>query len=242
MLPIRPRRSVLYMPASNPRAIEKARTLPVDGVILDLEDAVAPEMKDVARAQAVAATLEGGFGRRETIIRVNAPGSPWYEADLEAAAASRADAILIPKPSHPEELLDAAARLDAKGAAPDMKLWAMVETAMAVLRIDALAGAARAPGGRLACLVIGANDLAKDTRARIVPGRAPMLPWLQQILLAARAHGLDCLDGVMNEISDPRASPPRPGRAATWASTARRWRTRPRPRSSTPPSRPPPKR
>lgn len=200
---IRPRRSVLYMPASNLRAIEKARSLPVDGVILDLEDAVAPEMKDVARAQAVEAVRGGGYGPRELVIRVNAPESPWYAADMQAAALSGADAVLIPKVASPETLREAAARMAELGAPERTALWAMIETAPAVLRIEAIAAQAREPGSRLSCFVVGANDLARDTRARIVPGRTPMLPWLQQTLLAARAFGLDVLDGVYNEIADP---------------------------------------
>lgn len=202
MSDIRPRRSVLYMPASNPRALEKAKAIPCDGVILDLEDAVAPDMKDMAREQAVRAMREGGYGRRELIIRVNLPASPWFEADFAAAAMSGADAVLIPKVADPDTLRRAAAKMDELGAPAHTRLWAMIETAPAILRIEAIAATAREPGSRLECFVIGANDLAKDTRARIVPGRAPMLPWLQQTLLAARAYGLDCLDGVFNDISD----------------------------------------
>jgi citrate lyase subunit beta / citryl-CoA lyase len=202
MTPIRPRRSALYLPASNPRAIAKARTVSADVVILDLEDAVAPEMKETARAQALAALAEGGFGRREVVIRTNGTTSPWFEADLAAAARSGADAVLIPKVSAPETLVTIGTRLAGLGAPERLSVWAMVETALAILRADALAGVASEPVARLTCFVIGANDLAKETRARIVPGRAPMLPWLSTAVAAARAHGLAILDGVHNDFAD----------------------------------------
>jgi citrate lyase subunit beta/citryl-CoA lyase len=199
---LRPRRSALYMPASNPRAIEKARGIAADCIILDLEDAVAPDMKEIARAQAVKAVADGGFGHRELVIRTNAPESPWFDADLSAAALSGADAIMIPKVSRPETLAMIGARLAASGAPAHTRVWAMIETAFAVLRVEAIAAMALVPEARLSCFVIGANDLAKDTRARIVPGRAPMLPWLAMTLAAARAYHLDILDGVYNDFSD----------------------------------------
>jgi citrate lyase subunit beta / citryl-CoA lyase len=202
---IRPRRSALYMPASNPRAIEKARVIAADCIILDLEDAVAPDMKQVARAQAVKAVADGGFGHRELVIRTNAPESPWFDADLSAASQSGADAIMIPKVSRPETLAMIGARLAASDAPAHTRVWAMIETAFAVLRVEAIAAMALLPEARLSCFVIGANDLAKDTRARIVPGRAPMLPWLAMTLAAARAYQLDILDGVYNDFSDLEA-------------------------------------
>jgi len=198
--PIRPRRSALYLPASNPRAVAKAREIDVDVVIYDLEDAVAPEMKEAARARAVEAMAGGADGRRERVLRVNAPGTPWFEADIAAAAGSGADAVLVPKVSDPATLRMIGDRLG--GARPGLEVWAMIETAAAILNLDALARCVREPDTRLSCLVIGANDLARETRARIVPGRAPMLPWLSLAVAAARAHGLDILDGVYNAFSD----------------------------------------
>jgi citrate lyase subunit beta/citryl-CoA lyase len=200
---IRPRRSVLYMPGSNARALEKARTLPADTVILDLEDSVAPDAKDEARNQVCAAVEAGGFGRREVVIRVNAPDTAWAEADLAAAVKAAPDAILIPKVSDPETLTSVGARLRRLGAPDRTRVWAMIETPLAILRAEAIANAARDVGTRLECLVLGTNDLAKETRARLVPGRAPMLPWIAGVLLAARAHEIDVLDGVFNTLADP---------------------------------------
>jgi citrate lyase subunit beta / citryl-CoA lyase len=199
---IRPRRSVLYMPGSNARALDKARSIDADALILDLEDAVAPEAKDMARAQVVEAVTTGGYGRRELVIRTNAPDSPWFMADLGAAVLAKPDAILIPKVSGPETLVTIGQRLDALGAAPAIRIWAMIETPLAILHAEAIARAARDPMARLACFVMGTNDLAKESRARFVPGRAPMLPWLATALMAARAHGLDIIDGVYNTLSD----------------------------------------
>jgi citrate lyase subunit beta/citryl-CoA lyase len=199
---IRPRRSVLYMPGSNARAIEKARTLPVDGVILDLEDAVAPEAKEQARAQVAEAVKAGGFGNRELFIRVNGIDSPWHADDLSAAAHAAPDVILIPKVGTVEALERVGQRmLDLK---TDLKtrVWAMIETPQAIFNIEALAAEAHDSETRLAGFVMGTNDLAKETRARLVPGRAPMLSWLARCLLAAHAHGIDILDGVYNDLSD----------------------------------------
>lgn len=197
---IRPRRSVLYIPGANARALEKARTLGADALIFDLEDAVAPERKDDARDLVVAALQAGGYGRSERILRVNAPGSPWFERDLAAALAARPDAVLVPKVEDPATIVACARALE---GAPDIRLWAMIETPRAILDVDRIAACASDPTSRLDCLVMGVNDLAKETRARFVPGRAPMLPWLSSALLATRANGLDILDGVYNDISDP---------------------------------------
>lgn len=202
MSPIRPRRSVLYMPGSNARALEKARTLPADAVILDLEDAVAPDMKESARAAVRAAVEAGGFGSREVVIRVNAPDTPWGEEDLVAAAAAGPDAILVPKVSTPESLAAVGSRLRRLGAAERTRVWAMIETPLAILRAEAIASAANDVDSRLTCLVMGTNDLAKETRARLVPGRAPMLAWLSTALAAARAYDLDIVDGVYNALGD----------------------------------------
>ena len=194
--PSRPRRSALYMPASNPRAVEKARSLACDVVILDLEDAVLPDAKEKARADAVAAVAAGGFGRREVVIRINALSTPWGEADLAAAAAAGPDAVLTPKIRGRDDI---AAYDAALGSAPaHTRLWAMIETPQAVLAIDAIAG----EPSRLAALVMGVNDLAKEVGARQTPGRQPFHAALALTVMAARAHGLAVLDGVHNEIDD----------------------------------------
>jgi citrate lyase subunit beta/citryl-CoA lyase len=199
---IRPRRSVLYMPGSNARAIEKARTLPVDGVILDLEDAVAPEAKEQARAQVAEAVKAGGFGGREVFIRVNGIDTPWHADDLSAAAHAAPDAVLVPKISHPEQLEMIGRRLLDMHIDRKTRVWAMIETPLAIFNILAIAEEARDSESRLSGLVMGTNDLAKETRARFVPGRAPMLPWLATCVLAARHHGIDILDGVYNDLGD----------------------------------------
>ncbi|MBQ0819102.1 CoA ester lyase [Microvirga sp. HBU67558] len=203
MTPIRPRRSALYMPGSNLRALEKAKTLAADGVIFDLEDAVAPDLKTQAREQVCAAVQAGGYGRRELVIRINALDTPWGEADLAAAVAAAPDAILVPKVSTAETLAAVGLRLRKLGAAERTRVWAMIETPLAILRAESIASAARDVDTRLDCIVMGTNDLAKDTRARLLPGRAAMLPWLMTALAAARAHGIDILDGVYNSLSDP---------------------------------------
>jgi citrate lyase subunit beta / citryl-CoA lyase len=199
---IRPRRSVLYMPGSNARAIEKARSLPADGIILDLEDAVAPDAKEAARAQVVAAVKAGGFGRREVFVRVNGIGTPWFADDLYAFAHVRPDAILIPKVSKPGDFDEVSAHLVGVAADEGIELWAMVETPLGVINAAAIAALAAAPRARLACFVMGTNDLAKETCANQVPGRFPMLPWLSHCVIAARAYGIDILDGVYNDIAD----------------------------------------
>jgi citrate lyase subunit beta/citryl-CoA lyase len=199
---IRPRRSVLYMPGSNARAIEKARTLPADGVILDLEDAVAPEAKEQARQQVVDAVKAGGFGGREVFIRVNGLDTPWHADDLAAAARVGPDAILIPKVSSPDGLELIGRRLLDMHTDTKTRVWAMIETPLAIFNILSIAAEARDSEARLSCFVLGTNDLAKDTRARLVPGRAPMLAWLSTCVAAARIHGIDILDGVYNDIAD----------------------------------------
>ncbi len=199
---IRPRRSVLYMPGSNARAIEKAKTLPCDGVILDFEDSVAPDAKGNARAQVVAAVKAGGFGKREVFIRVNGIDTPWHAEDLYAAAHAAPDAIVVPKISNPPAVELIGRRLLDMGTPHKTRVWAMIETPLAIFNILAIAAEARDSETRLDGFILGTNDLAKETRARIVPGRAPMLPWLAQCVLAARHHGIDILDGVYNDIAD----------------------------------------
>jgi citrate lyase subunit beta/citryl-CoA lyase len=194
--PARPRRSALYMPASNARAVDKARSLDCDVVILDLEDAVLPEIKAQAREAAVQAIRAGGFGRREVVVRVNALDTAWGEADLAAAGEARPDAVLVPKV---RSAGDVQAYDRALAAAPtSVALWAMIETPQAILALDAVAGA----GGRLAGLVMGVNDLAKETGARQTADRGPFQAALGLSVMAARAHGLAILDGVHNEIDD----------------------------------------
>jgi citrate lyase subunit beta / citryl-CoA lyase len=199
---VRPRRSVLYMPGSNARALEKARDLPADGLILDLEDAVAPEAKAQARAAIVKALRQGGFGDREVMVRINGLDTRWWVEDLNAVAEARPDAVLVPKISNSGQLQDLAARIVDMGTDPKVRVWAMMETPLAMLNVGDIAAAALDSETRLAGFVMGTNDLAKDTRARLVPGRAPMLPWLMSCVAAARAYGLDILDGVYNDLGN----------------------------------------
>jgi citrate lyase subunit beta/citryl-CoA lyase len=199
---IRPRRSVLYMPGSNARAIEKARTLPADAVILDLEDSVAPEAKAAARQQVMDAVTAGSFGAREVIVRINGLDTQWWLDDLNAVAKAKPDAVLVPKVSSPDHLEDVAERLVDISANQKIRVWAMMETPLAMLNARDIAAAARDVETRLAAFVMGTNDLAKETRAKITPGRAAMLPWLMNCVAAARAFGLDIIDGVYNELAD----------------------------------------
>jgi citrate lyase subunit beta/citryl-CoA lyase len=198
----RPRRSVLYMPGSNARAIDKARNLPVDGIIIDLEDAVAPDAKEQARLQVVEAVKAGGFGAREVFIRINGIDTPWHSDDLTAASQAAPDAILVPKIAEVEQLERVGQRLLDMKADLKTRIWAMIETPSAIFNIQALAAEARDSETRLAGFVVGTNDLAKETRVRQVPGRAPMVSWLATCVLAAHAHGIDVLDGVYNDLSD----------------------------------------
>jgi len=199
---IRPRRSVLYMPGSNARAIEKARTLAADAVILDLEDSVAPDAKVAARRQVTDAVSAGGFGAREVIVRINGLDTQWWLDDLNAAGKAKPDAVLVPKVSSPNHLEDVAERLVDISADQKIRVWAMMETPLAMLNARDIAAAASDVETRLAAFVMGTNDLAKETRAKIVPGRAAMLPWLMNCVAAARAFGLDILDGVYNDLAD----------------------------------------
>jgi citrate lyase subunit beta / citryl-CoA lyase len=199
---IRPRRSVLYMPGSNARALEKAKSIAADALILDLEDAVAPEAKETARAQVCAAVRSCGYGHRELVIRINALDTPWGQADMEAAAAAAPDAILLPKPGTGADIVRATEALARAGAPDKTRLWAMIETPLAILNLAGIAAASRQQGARLACFVLGTNDLVKETRADLSVNRRPALYWLSATLTAARAYGLDALDGVYNNFKD----------------------------------------
>jgi citrate lyase subunit beta/citryl-CoA lyase len=202
----RPRRSVLYMPGSNARALEKAKTLEADALILDLEDAVAPDAKEIAREQVCRAVQDGGYGDRELVIRINGLDTPWGKADLKAAAAAGPHAILVPKVSFADDIYQIGDFLDMNGAAAETRIWAMMETPMGILNAAAIAASVGFPAGRrFAAMVLGTNDLAKETRARIVRGRLPMIAWLSQTVQAARAHGLDVIDGVFNDFEDMEA-------------------------------------
>jgi citrate lyase subunit beta/citryl-CoA lyase len=195
---VRPRRSVLYMPGANTRALEKARTLPADALIFDLEDAVAPEAKEAARTNVVLAAESKAYGKREIAIRCNGLATAWGEADIAAIATSGADAILVPKVESAAEVTHVVSLLDTAGAPSTMSVWAMMETPKGILRADEIAGA----HPRLALFVMGTNDLVKDMRARHTPTRLPMVTALGLAMLAARAYGLTILDGVYNDIQD----------------------------------------
>jgi citrate lyase subunit beta/citryl-CoA lyase len=184
------------MPGSNARALEKARTLAADALILDLEDAVAPDVKDLARDQVCAAVKAGGFGKREVIIRINGLTTQWGRDDLAAASAAKPDAILLPKVSSPDDLKTVEVAM--RGEDASISLWAMVETSLAILNIGAIAAA----GGRLACFVMGTNDLIKEMRGIHTPDRANLAAALGLSVLAARAHSLSAIDGVYNDLSD----------------------------------------
>lgn len=198
----RPTRSALYMPGSNARALEKAKTLAADAVILDLEDAVAPDQKDTARAQVCAAVVAGGFGSRQVVIRINALETPWGLEDIAAAAKAKPDAILVPKPNDAADIQRVADAMRQAGSTEATKLWAMVETPLAILNIRELAGAARHAGSPLSCLVMGTNDLVKETRVELDGQRTAALYWLSAAVTAARAYGLIVLDGVYNNFKD----------------------------------------
>jgi citrate lyase subunit beta / citryl-CoA lyase len=197
-LPIRPRRSLLFMPGANPRALEKARELPADGLIFDLEDAVAPDAKETAREAVAAALAQGGYGKRELVLRVNALDTEWGEDDLRAAASMPLDAVLLPKVESAERVRETVARLDRAGAPPGLVVWCMIETPRGVLAAAEIAGAS----SRVAALVMGTSDLTKDLRAYDTPGREPLLTSLGLVLLAARAYGLAALDGVHLDLAD----------------------------------------
>ena len=191
-------RSVLYMPGANDRALEKAKSLPCDGLILDLEDSVAPEAKPAARDAVCAAAASGEYGRRTVTIRVNSLGTEWHDADLAAAAQAGPAGIVVPKVNSAEEVRGLVAAMEKAGAPDHTRLWAMVETPEAIFNAREIAAAS----DRLAVIVMGTNDLVKELYAEHVPGRAPLLTSLSLALLAARAAGVQILDGVYNDVKD----------------------------------------
>jgi citrate lyase subunit beta/citryl-CoA lyase len=195
---LRPRRSVLYMPAANERALEKAKTIAADALIFDLEDAVAPDVKEAARANAVAAARSGQYGHREVTIRCNGLDTPWGADDLAAVATSGADAVVIPKVDSHADLEQVACRLDAAGAPPDLTIWAMIETPTALLDIRSIAH-----HGRVDVLVMGTNDLIKELRLGTPADRSPLIPHLATAVVGAREARKAILDGVYNDVRDP---------------------------------------
>ncbi len=197
----KPRRSMLFMPASNPRALEKARTLAADVLIFDIEDAVAPDAKEDARAAAVAAAATRSYGRREILIRVNGLGTTWAERDLAAVATSAADGVVLPKVNNVEDIPRAAPAWRARGARAELSIWAMMETPRSILEADRIAAA----GPQLAGLIVGTNDLAKDLHSAHPHDRAPMLYALQRCVMAARAYGIQAIDGVHMDLEDEAA-------------------------------------
>src|SRR3954465_12041405 len=199
---IRPRRSLLFMPGSNPRALEKARNLAADGIILDLEDSVAPDAKAIARDRIAEAVAAKGFGRREVLIRVNALDSPFWIDDVTMAGKARPDGILVPKISSVQDLAAIADRLSDIGADMSIRIWAMIETARAVLHGEEIAASSRDSEMRLAGFVFGPNDISRETRIRMQPGRAAMLPMITHCILATRAYDLEILDGPYSDLSN----------------------------------------
>jgi citrate lyase subunit beta / citryl-CoA lyase len=199
---IRPRRSLLFMPGSNARALEKARLLPVDGLILDLEDAVAPDAKGAARDQIAQTVAAKPYGAREVLVRINALDTKWWQDDLAMAAQAKPDGVLVPKVSTVDELALIGNRLAELGADPAIRVWIMIETARSVLRAEELAAQKHQAGARLEGFVFGPNDISRETGIRMVPGRPTMLPMLLHCVLAARANGLVALDGPYSDIAN----------------------------------------
>ena len=197
---IRPRRSVLYMPGINARALEKAKSIAADALILDLEDSVVPDAKAEARANVTAAIASQGYGSRELVIRINGLDTPWGIDDLRMAAQANPHAVLVPKVARSGDIVNVSRIYAAMGGADSTRMWAMIETPMAIFNLREIASVHRV--ARLACLVLGTNDLLKESRALASGGRFAILPWLSMTLLAARAYGLDVIDGVYNDFRD----------------------------------------
>lgn len=202
---VRLRRSILSVPAINQRALEKARSLDCDGVIFDLEDSVAPEMKAQARENLTAFFATGRLKGREMIIRINALSSEFGADDMAAVIALQPDAVLIPKVDEPDDVLAVCDLLDEAGAPESLKVWAMMETPRGVLNAGAISHLGRSDGARLSCFVVGLNDLRKDTGVPMAPGRTYLVPWLMQVVLAGRAYGVEVIDSVCNDFKDLEA-------------------------------------
>jgi citrate lyase subunit beta/citryl-CoA lyase len=196
------KRSVLAMPGSNARALEKGKSLPADVLMFELEDGVAEAAKASAREQVAEAVKGGGYGERQIVVRVNARGSEWYKPDIAAIAPTGPDAIVIPKVNSRDDVLKAAADIVAAGAPLKTRLWAMIETPRAIFDIEKIASAADDSASRLEVLVLGPNDIAKSTRARLTPGRPALLSWLSAGVLAARIHNIEIIDGIYNDFND----------------------------------------
>ncbi len=214
MTEFRPRRSVLYMPGTNIRAMDKVKTLPVDCVIMDLEDSVAPDVKNAARQQIHKAIGGGGYAYREIIVRINDSGSEWFAEDVKMAVTSGADGLLVPKVNNPADVLGVSELISSYlspgqsqqftsgNQQEKIQIWVMMETPEAMLNAAEIAKLARDGEPRLSCFVMGTNDLAKETGAALSPDRLPMLYWLSSCMTAARAYGLTILDGVYNDFAD----------------------------------------
>lgn len=199
----RPRRSVLFLPGGNPKAISKARTIPADVLVFDLEDAVAPDNKEAARRMAVeAVAARADYGDKELVIRINGLESRWAAGDIAAAVPAVPDAILVPKISRPEDVRRIRAAMRAAGADPSVAIWAMMETPLAILNAGAIGATGADQGAPLAALVVGTNDLAAETEVRPGRDRVPMLPWLSTCVLTARAYELAVIDGIYNDFND----------------------------------------
>ncbi|NEV79465.1 CoA ester lyase [Rhodopseudomonas sp. BR0C11] len=199
---IRPRRSLLFMPGSNARALEKARLLPADGLILDLEDAVAPDAKDTARDQIATAVAAKGYGKREILVRINALDTAWWQDDIAMAAKAGPDGILVPKVSTIEDIATVSSKLAELGADPSIRVWIMIETARGVLHAEELAAQKQDAKSRLEGFVFGPNDISRETGIRMLPGRSTMLSMITHCVLAARVHGLVALDGPYSDIGN----------------------------------------
>jgi citrate lyase subunit beta / citryl-CoA lyase len=195
-----PRRSVLYMPGANDRALEKARTIDADSLILDLEDSVAPDSKAVARQKVLDAVKSGGWGNHELVIRINGLDTPWGVDDLRMAAEAKPHAVLVPKVARPGDIVNVSRIYGGLGGADATRMWAMMETPMAIFNVREIASVHQV--ARLSCLVLGTNDLLRESRALATGGRFAILPWLSMTVLAARTYGLDVIDGVYNDFRD----------------------------------------
>jgi citrate lyase subunit beta/citryl-CoA lyase len=202
---VRPRRSALYIPGSNERAVEKARTVAADVLIFDLEDSVAPARKDSARETVASAVSQLVGGRREIVVRINDLDSPWVARDIAAMATVKPDAILVPKVDRTEDIRRIRAALGAAQATRSQNVWVMIETPLAIVNAAAIAAVAAVPAPSVTAFVVGTNDLAAELQVPARPGRAALLPHLAHALLAARAHNLAILDGTFNDLDDRKA-------------------------------------